>query len=68
MRESIAAQERALAELTNTGAALRRAQATAQDKLARMEAQVLLGLFVVAFGGCHCSFRWVASAFGGGQG
>lgn len=39
-KESISINERALAELVNTGATLRQHQATLQDKFQRQEAQV----------------------------
>lgn len=40
MRENIATNERHLAEISNTGATLKRHQATVMDKFQRLEHQV----------------------------
>jgi hypothetical protein len=40
MKEGIAGQERALSELTNTNATLKRHQVTVMDKFQRLQAQV----------------------------
>lgn len=40
LKEEIATSERSLAEITNTGATLKRHQATVQDKFQRLEHQV----------------------------